>query len=294
MPKLYLSKSFNPYENLALEEAIFDLKEEALLLWVNEPSVIIGANQNVLNEVNMDVLKKKNIHLVRRKSGGGAVYHDLGNLNFSFFSKELNKEKWCNTIIRALSRFNLEVKRSGRNDLLYQGQKISGTAYYADDGFYLFHGTLMVDVNLKELEEVLFHRSIKYEKRGIESLQSRVLNLSSLHPKISVSSLKAAIIEEYQKEGIVEYAELDYPKKRAYALMKKDYLYDYLKEDLLHIEYKAKNAVYDFYLDVKDDKIIDLKIYSDSLDIEGIKRLKNVLKGQVFSQFENILKMNLD
>lgn len=174
---------FAPY-NLSLEQWAFEnLKEEdCLILWRNNKSVIIGKNQNYRKEVNIEHLKAEGIPLVRRMTGGGAVYHDLGNINFTFIkrTKEASKfdfEFYSKIIVTLLESFNLPVSMSGRNDILLKKKKVSGSAQTINRDSVLHHGTLIFDVDLDEMTSVLMPEYGKLKFRGVDSIKSRVTNI---------------------------------------------------------------------------------------------------------------------
>lgn len=183
MNRIVVSEERDPYYNLALEEDLLRgvrPDEVILYLWQNEKTVVIGRNQNPYLECDVSQLTASGVHLARRISGGGAVYHDLGNLNFTFIYHESRKnlDKQLNVIKKAVEALGgVTVELSGRNDLTIQGQKFSGHAFYAEDGHEFHHGTLMVDVDLGQLENVLKPSKLKMQAKGITSVKSRVVNL---------------------------------------------------------------------------------------------------------------------
>lgn len=291
MPKIYLSDCLNPYENIATERMIFKRKEEALFLWVNEPSVIVGANQNIFQEVNLAYAHLKNIHLVRRFTGGGAVYHDRGNLNFSFFTKTLNKDYYLKIIQDALMSLGLKVYSKGRNDLYYEGFKVSGLAYLKEDDFYLFHGTLMVDVDLKELAEVLYHRAIKYHKKAIPSHLAHVQNLSAFKADIHINLLKERIVEAYKKHfQNVTFEACSYELEDLKLLLAKDFRFNAMNDGLLHIAKTYQNEVYDLYLKVDKDLIVEANVYSDSLNLTQAKSFQTQLLRRYIFDIDHIFE----
>jgi len=183
--KFIENTSIDPHYNLAFEEYVFrnlDLNEEFVLLWRNEPSIIVGKNQNTVEEINMEYVKDNNINVVRRVTGGGAVYHDLGNLNFSFIAKADSSEKidfktYNIPIIKALEKIGVNCQLSGRNDLVIDEKKISGIAQSIIKGRVLNHGTLLFDSKLDTLSKALNVRRDKIESKGVKSVSSRVTNI---------------------------------------------------------------------------------------------------------------------
>ncbi|MRS04884.1 lipoate--protein ligase, partial [bacterium] len=153
----------DPAVNLALEEYMLrqsDLHEDLLLFYINEPSIIIGRHQNTLEEINRDYVEEHNIHIVRRLSGGGAVYHDLGNLNFSFITDYQaenfqNFRKFTEPVVRALSTLGVKAELTGRNDIQIDERKVSGNAQYISRGRMVSHGTLLFNSDLSHVSDAL-------------------------------------------------------------------------------------------------------------------------------------------
>lgn len=176
----------DPRVNLAIEEYLLrHLKtdEDILLFYINEPSIIIGRNQNTLEEINHEYVSANGIHVVRRLSGGGAVYHDLGNLNFSFItnyeaSNFRNFRKFTRPVIEVLHSLGVAAELSGRNDILVEGRKISGTAQYSTGRRMFSHGTLLFNSQLEHVSESLHVKMGKITSKGIKSVRSRVANIS--------------------------------------------------------------------------------------------------------------------
>lgn len=175
-----------PQVNLALEEYLLrqiDTDEDILLFYVNEPSIIIGRHQNTIEEINQGYVEAHGIHVVRRLSGGGAVYHDLGNLNFSFITDNLpenihNFHKFTDPVIQVLKQLGVPAELSGRNDILADGRKISGNAQYITTHRMVSHGTLLFNTDLSTVAEALNVKAAKIESKGIKSVRSRVANIS--------------------------------------------------------------------------------------------------------------------
>ena len=175
----------DPCHNLALEQFLFDQIDNYngyFMLWQNHNSIIIGKHQNTHAEINTDFVKEKNITVVRRLSGGGAVYHDLGNLNFTFINPVVSKQGidfsvFCGLICKALNSLGVPAEIFGRNDIVIEGKKISGNAQYIKHGKILHHGTLLYDSNLGILSQALNPGNDKIQSKGIKSVQSRVTNI---------------------------------------------------------------------------------------------------------------------
>ncbi|MDO4540552.1 MAG: lipoate--protein ligase [Syntrophomonadaceae bacterium] len=175
----------DPTWNLALEEYLLSRKAELgdiLLLWRNEPSVIIGRHQNAMEEVNTEYVREHGIRVVRRPSGGGAVYHDLGNVNFSFIVHDsgvmLNFQRFTAPVIAALRAMGADARDEGRNDISIDGRKVSGNAQYRQQGRVLHHGTLLFATDLAAMEQALSVSGDKLQSRAVSSVRSRVANIS--------------------------------------------------------------------------------------------------------------------
>lgn len=172
----------DPRINLAIEEYLIRNvapKEEILLFYINQPSIIIGRNQNTVQEINVDYVREHDIIVVRRLSGGGAVYHDLGNLNFSFIAPNSpgnfhNFQKFTQPVIQVLTKMGVPAELSGRNDILANGKKISGNAQYVSGPRMVSHGTLLWNTDLSIVGEALRVKQAKIESKGIKSVRSQI------------------------------------------------------------------------------------------------------------------------
>lgn len=194
------SRGCDPYENLALEEALLHRVGEGeliLYLWQNARTVVIGRNQNPWKECRTALLEQEGGHLARRLSGGGAVYHDLGNLNFTFLmsAEDYDLPRQLSVLELACRSLGIPAERSGRNDLLAGGRKFSGNAFYSHAGKAYHHGTLMVDVDMEMLQHYLSPSRAKLAAKGVESVRSRVVNLREFVPALSIEQLQKALID---------------------------------------------------------------------------------------------------
>lgn len=200
MYKYICSENTSPYYNLALERSLFDFVDEdtvILYLWQNSHTIVIGKNQNAYAECKVDEFIGAGGTLARRPSGGGAVYHDLGNLNFSIICKEsIAKEHTYQRIVKeALRIFGIVSEFNGRNDLTVDGKKFSGNAFYVKDDVLCQHGTILINSDFKELSKYLTPDISKLERNHVKSVESRVVNLSEISDKITVDSMKEAMIK---------------------------------------------------------------------------------------------------
>lgn len=194
----------DPYENLALEQALLESIQPGqciLYLWQNENTVVIGKNQNPWKECKIALLQEEGGKLARRLSGGGAVFHDLGNLNFTFLmpQEDYDLDRQLAVIQRALASLGIPCQRSGRNDILADGRKFSGNAFYKNGKQAYHHGTLLVHADMDKLNRYLSPSKAKLQSKGVDSVRSRVVNLRELQPDITVDTLKAALIRAFSQ-----------------------------------------------------------------------------------------------
>lgn len=230
---LVRSNTLDPYRNLAAESAMTDCGENDcyFYLWVNEPTVVIGYNQNPFAECDLNALKADGVMLARRRTGGGAVYHDEGNLNFSFAMPNAlyDTARQSEVIFNALKKLGLNAERNGRNDFTLDGRKFSGNAYYNGKHRSLHHGTLMVNVDCEGMKRYLTPHKLKLEKKGVASVRSRVINLCEVDDKITVNVLKtalyAAFCDEYGCDFNVYEPDFKDVETRAERFSSYDFLY---------------------------------------------------------------------
>lgn len=201
-----VSDQTEPYWNIAVENYLVESAEcVTLYLWRNRRTVVIGQNQNPYSEVNVEALEADGGFLMRRKTGGGAVYHDDGNLNFSFVVPKAlyDQQRQFSVIQRAVESFGLHTELSGRNDILAEGRKFSGNAFSKGRVNDLHHGTLLISGDMSDLAHYLKPKPAKLQKHGVASVRSRVVNLAELNPEITPESiaprLKEAFLSEYSE-----------------------------------------------------------------------------------------------
>ena len=286
--KYYESKSFNPYINLSLEEKLMsELKQGELIfyLWQNQNTVVIGKNQSAKAQCNLDLMKKDHITLARRSSGGGAVFHDLGNLNFTFISsnEEFNIKKNLQVIKQALLYFNIDATFSGRNDLLVDGYKISGQAYLKTKDVSLHHGTLLVDVNLDNLSKYLRVDEDKLKNHGVKSHTQRVMNISSFNEQVTIekmiSQLKKSVSEVFNSP------------LEACNISNNDLCNKYFSNQWLYridsvgerICKRFSYGLLDIHLKIVNKIIVDVQINSDLMDVNIIEQIKENLINKKFN-----------
>ena len=196
------SSGYDPYRNLAIEEQLLKLcgNGPILYLWQNERTVVVGRNQEPRRECRTALLEAEGGHLARRLSGGGAVYHDLGDLNFSFLARreEYDVPRQLSVICCAMESMGLSAVPSGRNDLEIDGRKFSGNAFYEQGDRCCHHGTVMVDVDRKAMARYLTVPEKKLLSKGVDSVQARVVNLRELCPDATVKKVKAALLAAFE------------------------------------------------------------------------------------------------
>ncbi|MGL5256948.1 MAG: lipoate--protein ligase [Proteocatella sp.] len=300
MNKIIISGENNPYYNIALEKELFENvgdDESILYLWQNEKTVVVGRNQNPFMECNVEKIISDGGYIARRVSGGGAVYHDLGNLNFTFISSVQDSDiaKQIEIIKAAVLKFGIISEASGRNDILTNGKKFSGHAFYEEDGKSFHHGTLMLDVDTDYLVSILKPSSLKLNSKGIASVKQRVINLKDINKDITVSSmceaLKESFEQTYGKASSIQRYTLEVHKPKYYDDFKSEQWifgespeYDLIKEE------KLAQGNFQFCLNVRDGIISSAKIYTDSISDIDISRIENLIKDTYFHDFNNTIK----
>jgi len=298
--KVYISDSYDPKFNLSIEEWLMKnsgLNEVVLFLWQNQNTIVIGRNQNPYKECDVKKLKEDCVKLVRRLSGGGAVYHDLGNLNFTFIAADENHnvERNFNVILNGISNFGIQGYFNGRNDLMVQERKFSGNAFINDGGMNCHHGTLLVDVDLEKLSRYLTVSPLKLQSKGIDSVASRVVNLSELSPQITITSLKDALIFSFN-ELYCNNAQIIILNEKAidvaaYIEKYKSWEWNYSESPdfTIAVEEKFIWGIIEICIEFSDGKIKNCRFYTDAILIDDFQRLEKTLLNEQYKK-ENILK----
>lgn len=300
--KVFLSDSFNPHLNLATEEWIFhnlDPSMQILFLWRNEETVVIGRNQNPWSECNLAKMKEDKVHLARRTTGGGAVFHDLGNTNFTFLSPKAGylRENNIEVILQALRTFGVEGYASGRNDLLIPfpdgPRKFSGSAYREKKDRAFHHGTLLLHADLSRLGNYLTPNPKKLQSKGKESVRARVANLNEINADIVHENVVTAMIASFEKFygakaeieslTITSLQMIPELKEQFENLSSFGWLYGHTLEFNQKMDEYLSLGFFDFQFKVEEAIITDLQIYTDCLYPHLIDDLTQGLRGQGFT-----------
>lgn len=292
--EIIISNQYDPYLNRAVETYLTDNQPNdvvTMYLWKNERTVVIGINQNPYSECNVQQLIGDGGHLMRRKTGGGAVYHDLGNLNFSFIADKKNYDvrRQQSVIQEALHTFGLEAEISGRNDLTCQGRKFSGNAFYNGTRNNLHHGTILIKTDAEMMQRYLIVKQAKLLKNGVKSVASRVVNLSEI-ADITAENIVNPLVEAFAKTyqstptlvGFDEIAAL--PEVQEIYNQIKSYQYIFGKWDNFKTSRQRQfdwgNVDIDLDINESEGIINDIRIASDCLEPDTIEAAENILRGQ--------------
>lgn len=284
----------DPRINLAIEEYALknlDPDKTYLLFYVNGPSIIIGKNQNTIEEINKLYVEENDIHVVRRLSGGGAVYHDLGNLNFSFITKDdgdsfLNFRRFTQPVIDALHELGVKAELSGRNDIHVGDKKVSGNAQYTTKGRMFSHGTLMFDSEIENVVNALKVKDEKIRSKGIKSIRSRVANINDfLENKLTMEEFKQLLLEYLYKEqeiGTYKLSEEDW--KGIHDISEKRYKnwdWNYGKSPKFDIQRSQRfdAGTIDVRLNISKGTIQECKIYGDFFGVGDVSDVQDMLTG---------------
>jgi lipoate---protein ligase len=284
----------DPRINLAIEEYALknlDINESYLLFYINEPSIIIGKNQNTIEEINTDYVEKQGLHVVRRLSGGGAVYHDLGNLNFSFITKDdgesfHNFKKFTEPVVTALHKLGVKAELSGRNDIIAEGRKISGNAQFSTKGRMFSHGTLLFDSEMENVVSALRVKKDKIESKGIKSIRSRVANISEfLNEQMSIEEFRSTLLDYiFEGSDVEEYVLTEDDWKNIHKLSKERYQnwdWNYGKSPKFNLQHSHRFPVgsIDVRLEVNKGKIDNCKIFGDFFGVGNVEDIEEKLTG---------------
>ncbi|MCY6369797.1 lipoate--protein ligase [Clostridium ganghwense] len=298
--KLICSSSHNPWYNLAMEEHLLKqvkTNEIILYLWQNDNTIVVGRNQNPWKECRCKDFENNGGKIARRLSGGGTVFHDLGNLNFTFImDKKLNNlNRQLKVILEAVNNLGVEANFSGRNDILVSGKKFSGNAFYEENASSYHHGTILVNSNIDNLITYLKVSKEKISSKGIDSVNSRVVNLKSIKNDITIENVKASIIKNFLKiyggNPSIEYVNNSvYPLESLYSKYA-SWEWIYGETPKFDINFMNRFVWGEIDLNLKlDNGIIDsVVIYSDAMDSKLIKNIEMLLVKTPFKK-ESIFK----
>lgn len=296
MIRLYESPSHDPYYNLAVEEFLLKKAQThvILYLWQNAHTVVIGKNQNPWKECKTTLLEQEGGRLARRLSGGGAVYHDLGNLNFTFLmpSAGIDKRKQFSVILDALESLGIEAAFSGRNDLLAGDRKFSGNAYYDNGTAAYHHGTLLVNADLEKLGRYLSPDRKKLRSKGVDSVPSRVCNLSQINPAVTVENLTAALKEafgnRYGPWKPLELTEEDLWQIRRLAERNGSWEWNYGQRLPFTVSWEERFPWGGVEIDLKVEqgRVALAKVYTDAMDENLAIQIEDALTDRAFTTAE--------
>lgn len=283
--------STNAYFNLAMEEYFLkNTNEDIFMLWRNESAIIVGKNQNTLSEINYEYVKQNKIKVVRRQSGGGAVFHDLGNINFTFISCNDNSfsdfKRFTMPIIDALKNLNIQAEFSGRNDLLIDNQKFSGNAQYNYKNKVMHHGTLLFSSEINDLSSALKVKPSKFIGKSVKSVKSRVTNIANhLEQDITVLEFKNYLMNfinsKYENNCLYQLSEEDVNEINKLVEEKYNtwqWNFGHSPKYALNNEIKYPGGNIEFSLNVEKGLIKEIKFFGDFFGKKDVSYIEDLLK----------------
>ena len=288
------STSTNPYYNLPLEEYVFertDPGENYFMLWQNENTIVVGKYQNTAEEVNQEFVQAHGIRVVRRLSGGGAVYHDEGNLNFTFIADQkglsgFNFRVFVKPVLEALETLGVHAEFTGRNDLVLDGCKFCGNSQYARHDRVLHHGCIMLDSNLDKVGDALRVREAKFTSRSVKSVRSRVTTINEHAPrKITMQEFKDALKEQvFAQNDIREYSLTETDQEAVLDLMREKYEtwewnYGFSRAYSIRREQKVAGGLVTVDMDVDRGMISEIHLSGDFFGSGDLRDLEKALQG---------------
>ena len=317
---IYRTDNTNPYENLAVEETLTyscDEDEVILYLWQNAHTVVIGRNQNPWRECNVERIKSDGVYLARRISGGGAVYHDMGNLNFTLIARDglFDIGKQTDVILLACRLMGIDAEKNGRNDLTVDGRKFSGHAYFSSNGYNYHHGTIMMNVNGEDMPKYLRVSEAKLKSKGVASVRSRVTNLLEHIPEDRLKDICGT--EDVSDEKEVTRLAIKVMQDALVRAAEKEYGCTAVTEELGEplpellekyssekwrlgakipfgtvIEHRFEWGGVEIQLEMKGEYISRCRMYSDSLETDLFEQIEELLPGCKYDA-EEILGLRL-
>lgn len=284
--------SVDPCYNLALEQYVLEQRREGdwLMLWQNRNTVVVGLNQNTAEEINASFVEAHGITVVRRMTGGGAVYHDLGNLNYSFIqdvgnAEELTIGRFTEPVCRALASLGVQASVSGRNDILVDGKKISGVAQRIVGGRILHHGTLLFDSDAAMIAGALRADPAKFTSKSAKSVRSRVGNLRDYLPEgIDLPRFWKLLLHELTRDGLIRESlspdELQEVRRLADEKYRSwDWTYGHSPDSQYHSRRRFPGGTLEVYMDLHTGRIEDISFFGDFMATAPLDGLTEALRG---------------
>ncbi len=301
MTRYIESPSTDPYFNLSLEQYVFDKMDHSyryFMLWRNENTIVVGKHQNTIEEINAAYVKEHGVRVVRRLSGGGAVYHDLGNVNFTFIADCKNLDTFdfaafCAPVVKALKSLGVKAEISGRNDMIIGGKKFSGNSQYMKQGRIMHHGTILYDSDLDAVERALTVSTDKFESKGLKSIRSRITNI---RPYITGQDFTAerfmCALRDFMlaEHSMTEYKLMPADIRAVSALQKDVYEswewnYGVSPAFRVHKQRRVEGCgKLEIFLNVEEGIIHDIAFYGDYFGNGDTSDLKNRLKGRLLKE----------
>lgn len=293
--KYIVNTSNDPAYNVALEAYAFQKLtdiDEIFILWINEPAIIIGRHQNTIQEINKEFIDKNGIHVVRRLSGGGAVYHDLNNLNYTIISNNTQEgafdfQTFSKPVIDTLAKLGVKAEFTGRNDLEINGQKFAGNAQAYYKGRMMHHGCLLFDVDMSVLGQALKVSKDKIESKGIKSVRARVTNIvDHLSDKITVQEFSDAILAQMKEEypemdeyvlSDAELSEIQAMRDNQFATW--DWTYGKAPEYTIERGVRYPAGKITTYANIENSTIKSVKIFGDFFGVKPVDDIEKMLEG---------------
>lgn len=291
--QFFHSTSFDPYYNLAAEQHLMNTLEAdtaILFLWQNQNTVVLGRNQNPWRECRTSLLEADGGHLARRFSGGGAVYHDLGNLNFTFLlpTSDYDVPKQLSVILQACRELGIPAEATGRNDLTVEGKKFSGNAFYKNGTVSCHHGTLMVQVDREKLGRYLNPSPAKLQAKGVASVRSRVVNLADLCPGLTCADLHSPLKSAFSQVYGLPCESCTLPSAPEILALRREFSsWEWLYGPKLPFTFSCEShfpwGELTLSLNVDQGTIRNAKVSTDSMDWTLAQRLEAALTGRRFA-----------